>query len=86
MASKSTRKVNAKPSKRSSRPARDELCEMIEDHLKAMHEHMTLREMSESSWVSAATLSRYKNGHGRYLRSDTLRGILRIFGLKLIAR
>ena len=60
-------------SARPERPARDDLCNMISDYLTEMNEHMTLKEMSEKSWVFAATISRYKNNRGRYLRSDSPR-------------
>lgn len=89
LSSATTRKQPARQSKRRSkiasleRPRRDDFCEILSENLQKMHEHMTLREMAESTWVSPATLSRYKNNQGRYIRSDTLRGILRIFGLKL---
>ena len=48
-----------------------------------MHEHMTLKEMAESSWVSPATLSQYKNNKNQYIHNNTLHKILRIFGLQL---
>lgn len=56
---------------------------MLSDHITRMHETHTYSEMLEDSWVSKATLANYKFRRVRYIRSDTLRGLLRIFGLKL---
>lgn len=68
-----------------ARPQVDPLVEVLGSLIERMHSNggMTYREMSELSWVSPSTLAKYRHRRGRYIRSDTLRGILRIFGLKL---
>ncbi len=79
-------KLRGRPSKQQSqneRPEVDSLVELLGAHIERMHATHTYGEMLENSWVSKATLAKYKARKGRYVRSDTLRGILRIFGLKL---
>jgi len=67
----------------SARPNVDPLVELLGAHIEEMHNTHTYAEMVEDTWVPKATLAKYKFRRGRYVRSDTLRGILRIFGLKL---
>lgn len=82
------RKSPGRPSKLRSRnealrPNVDPLVELLGSQIEKMHEYATYAEMLEDTWVSRATLAKYKARKGRYIRSDTLRGILRIFGLRL---
>lgn len=87
---KHTRNLPARASKLQSngpkRPDRDPFIDVLSDHLLKMKTYSTWREMASDTWVSPSTLSRYARRRGRYIRSDTLRGILRIFGLELKIR
>lgn len=65
------------------RPEIDPFVEILSTHLQELKQYHTWDELTSYTWVSKGTLMRYAKCRGRYIRSDTLRGILRIFGLQL---
>ena len=62
------------------RPKRDPFCAALGELIKHEKQSTTWREISERTYVSPATFQKYARGDGRYIRIDTLRGILTALG------
>lgn len=69
--------------KRLIRPFRDPIRDVLSEYLTLEKQTTTWKSLAEHTYVAPSTLSKYANKHGRYIRADTLRGILRLCGMKL---
>jgi len=63
------------------RPKRDPFCAALGALIAHEKQTTTWRELAERTYVSPATFQKYVRGDGRYIRIDTLRGILHALGM-----
>lgn len=62
------------------RPKADPFCAALGELIKHEKQGTTWKAMAERTYVSPSTFAKYAAGRGRYIRIDTLRGILQALG------